>query len=345
MTSAFRPVLFVSTLALGFALGLQPLSFSVGSLDLGSAGALAKGGGNGGGDGNGGGHGGGGNGGGNGGGHGGGGHGDGGGRGGDGGRGGESRGGGHAGDKSDKSDRGGSQHDRGSRDASRSGSRGNASGGGRAEPVSILGGFLSDLFGDGKTGRTRGDRAKSTTEKSAKAREDRSALAKGAKARDTRAPVEDEETVTSTTTTTSKEKNSLGRLNAAHALANGKPNGSLNSTVGQLRTYMEAVKAKDMTTAASALMGLANKSPNEKTIEALNQILDLNVSAAEIMAAIDKAEDKAPDGTDTPSTDATEETPSDTAETSPDQPSETPSDTADASTEEPGPAPSDTATP
>jgi hypothetical protein len=211
--------------------------------------------------------------------------------------------------------------------------------------VSILGGFLTDLLGDRKTGPARSETAKSRTEKSAKAREDRNSLAKGAKARDTRTPVTDAETVASTTTTKSKDKASLGRLNAAHALVNGKPNASANSTVGQLMTYMDAVNRKNTPAAASALTALANKRLDEKSIEALNHILGLDVSAVEMLSAIRKAEETPSEETDTPSTDPTDETPSDAADTSPDQPAEAPSDTADASPDEPAPPPSETAAP
>jgi hypothetical protein len=212
--------------------------------------------------------------------------------------------------------------------------------------VSILGGFLTDLLGERKAGRNGGGKAKSTTEKSAKTREGRNSLATGAKSRETRTPVSDEEAVASTTTTTSKEKVSLGRLNAAHALVNGKPNGSLNSTVGQLRAYMDAAKdGKNISAAASALMGIANKGLNEESIAALNEILDVKVSAAEIMSAVRKAEEAPAEGADTPSTDPTQETPSDTADSAPDQPAETPSDTAETAPDEPAPAPSETATP
>jgi hypothetical protein len=109
---------------------------------------------------------------------------------------------------------------------------------------------------------------------------------------------------------------------------------------------MDAVKdGKNLAAAASALMAITNKPLDEKSIEALNQLLDVKVSTADIMTALEKASEKPTEATDSPSTDPAEETPTDTAGTSPDQPTETSSDAAGTSPEETAPAPSDTVTP
>jgi len=133
---------------------------------------------------------------------------------------------------------------------------------------------------------------------------------------------------TTTTATTTKatttapvlatEKVSLGRLNAAHAVANGNTRAASHSAVGQLATYAAALtgyekatsedKSKKMEAAAAALDGVANKELNTATIQALNEILGISetvVKAADVMAAVDALRN--------PLTDA-DETPTETAE-------------------------------
>jgi hypothetical protein len=95
------------------------------------------------------------------------------------------------------------------------------------------------------------------------------------------------------------EKVSLGRLNAAHAVANGNTRAAQNSAVGQLAAYAAALaayageapesKSKNLDDAAAALDRVANKELNTATIEALNAILGVSetVNAADVMAAVD----------------------------------------------------------
>jgi hypothetical protein len=268
--------LAVSTLALGVALGLQPLSISFTAQMIETAGAVAKGGeGNGGGGGGAGGGGGGG----------GGGAGGGGGGGGEGGRGSasEARGGGHGQDKTDP-DR--SVAERGNRDGARStsarGNSGTASHRGNSEPKGILEGFLTDVRSATGLGHSRRDSAKTAT-KSTKSREGKTAVTTTT-------------TVVPTEPVPPTEKISLGRLNAAHAVANGNTTAARNSAVGQIAAYAAALsdyptakstdKATMMKDAAAALDRATNKELSIETIKALNEILDLDVDAQDVMDAV-----------------------------------------------------------
>jgi hypothetical protein len=285
-----RITLAVSTLALGVTLGLQPLSVSFTAQMFDTVGAIAKGG-----DGNGGGGQGGG-------GQGGGGHGGGGGTGGGGhGSAGDARGGGHGPDKS-KSDS--SVAERGSRDGARSGSaRGHAGGEsnrGNREPKGLLEGFLTDVRSATGLGRSGRDAPKSTGAKSTKSREGKTTV------------------TTSTTPAPATEKTSIGRLNAAHAVANGNTNAARNSAVGQIAIYAEALRdystartaanEATMKDAAAALDRAANKPLTRESIEALNEILGLgDVAAEDVMTAVETSRKEDADETSTTSSDASVE--------------------------------------
>ena len=302
MKRTSRLTLAVSTLALGVTLGLQPLSISLTAHIVETAGAVAKGGEGGGGNGGGGGgaggdHGGGGGAGGD--------HGGGGGRGSEGGRSGSEARGGH-----DKGDLDGSVAERGNKDGARSTSaRGNSGAGshrGNSEPKGLLEGFLSDVRSATGLGRSGKDAPRTAATKSTKSRDGKTT-----------------ETTTTTTTVVPTEpvpvteKISLGRLNAAHALANGNTNKNPNSAVGQiaiyadaLRAYLDAKNSTDakakqnaevtMQDAAAALDRVANKPLSEESIAALNEILGIDdVEAADVMKAVETARKGETDETST----------------------------------------------
>ena len=153
---------------------------------------------------------------------------------------------------------------------------------------------MRSATGLGRSGR---DAPKSTAGKSTKSREHKT-------------------TVTTTTTdvpTTpapATEKVSIGRLNAAHAVANGNTSAARNSAVGQIAIYAEALReystAKTaaseatMKDAAAALDRVANKPLTAESIEALNKILGVDdVAAEDVMKAVETSRKAAADETST----------------------------------------------
>jgi hypothetical protein len=271
MTIAFRSNVAASSLVLGLALGLQPLSIQFSASGLGSTPAHAKGGGEG--------NGGGGNGGGNGG-------------------GGEARG-------SDKGERGSGFADQGGKHEGKSRSvefRGGAAaeGGNRGQSanVGILEGFLNDLRGEKKSGHSNTSNARSG-EKSKTASTEKSGKVHEAKTRTTVTPAP---TTAATTITTKVTSDLLGKLHAANASPRALERASANSTIGQLREYKEAltgetidgkavVSAEKLSEAAAILAGLANKEVTPEVVETLNEMLAISkMDDTQLAAIANKAE-------------------------------------------------------
>jgi hypothetical protein len=74
-----------------------------------------------------------------------------------------------------------------------------------------------------------------------------------------------------------------GRLNGAHASLSAMNHAALNSTVGQIAAYKDAVQAymgnptqANLTTAATALANVANKGVTAQTVTNLNNVIGLS---------------------------------------------------------------------
>jgi hypothetical protein len=109
-------------------------------------------------------------------------------------------------------------------------------------------------------------------------------------------------TVVSTTTATpeetSKAKESMSRLNAAHASPRAMERASLNSPVGQIGAYKTAVAEGDLDAAATALAKASNKPVTADTVKNLNELLDATLTDDEITTLVEKTETlKAEQGT------------------------------------------------
>jgi len=262
MNSTPRVTTLLSTLALGVALGLQPLSLYFASLDVGLSQAHAKNGDGGNGGGNGGnGGGGGGNGGGNGGGHGG--------------------GNGNGGDRADRGGsggHGGSGHGgHGGSHANGGGGRGNGSGSGLIDAIRDA--FTPDQQRGKSAGNTSRDRQTASINNKGKAPQARdTSVASRDKAKD-KASRTDRQTasVPAPAPVPTDKKASLGRLNAAHASQTAMKNAAANSTVGRIAAYQAAVTGDeiDIDAAAAALVAASNKPVTAERIEALNDILGI----------------------------------------------------------------------
>jgi hypothetical protein len=84
---------------------------------------------------------------------------------------------------------------------------------------------------------------------------------------------------------------SLGRLNAAHASPRAMERASPQSTVGQIAAYKAAVQDGNMTAAAKALAGVANKSVTTQTVAEFNDILGVTMTDAQISTVAAQARD------------------------------------------------------
>jgi hypothetical protein len=154
-------------------------------------------------------------------------------------------------------------------------------------------------------GRSGRDAPKTTAAKSTKSREGKTTVTTTTK-------------VVSTAPAPATEKISIGRLNAAHAVANGNTNAARNSAVGQIAIYAEALRdystaktaanAATMKEAAAALDRAANKPLTVETIEALNEILGVgDIAAEDVMKAVETSRKGDTDETSTTSSDASVE--------------------------------------
>jgi hypothetical protein len=85
---------------------------------------------------------------------------------------------------------------------------------------------------------------------------------------------------------------SLGNLNAAHASQVGLSRASINSTVGQIAAYKEALLEKDFERAAVTLAGVANKGITPETVKELNALVGVTLTDAQIASIAQQARDQ-----------------------------------------------------
>ena len=168
---------------------------------------------------------------------------------------------------------------------SRGGAAAAGGNGGQGAPVGILEGFLNDLRGEKKNGRsnTNAEKKAAGTEKSGKVRDT-----------NTETTVTSPSTATATTTYAKVSPDKLGRLNAANASIEGLRNASAKSTVGQLYEYMKAANGVSeidgktvlgeprLQDAAAILAGLANKEISVDAVKTLNEMLEVDMTEGQV---------------------------------------------------------------
>lgn len=82
---------------------------------------------------------------------------------------------------------------------------------------------------------------------------------------------------------------SLGRLNAAHASARARERAAPHSAVGLIDQYADAIAAGDLEAAAAALAAAANKDIDLAVVGALNDLLNIELDAADEQEIADQA--------------------------------------------------------